>query len=105
MSRIWNLNPLVNAVVEACAPEEEEAAEQDAFAEDQIISKAFFGLPFLVKGIPPPPTIGNSFSFGFTQNNWKIHHAIYYYDVLCVVDQTYIRDSVGFRYQQYNLTC
>jgi hypothetical protein len=68
MSRIWNLNPLVNAVVEACAPEEE-AAEQDSFTEDQIISKAFFGLPFLVKGIPPPPppppTIGNSFSFGF----------------------------------------
>lgn len=66
MSRIWNLNPLVNAVVEACAPEEEEeAAEQDSFTEEQIISKAFFGLPFLVKGIPPPPTIGNSFSFGF----------------------------------------
>jgi hypothetical protein len=50
MSRIWNLNPLVNAVVEACAPEEEEeAAEQDSFTEDQIISKAFFGLPFVVK--------------------------------------------------------
>jgi amidase len=49
MSRIWNLNPLVNAVVEACAPEEEEAAEQDSFTEEQIISKAFFGLPFLVK--------------------------------------------------------
>jgi len=68
MSRIWNLNPLVNAIVEACAPE----AEQNSFTEKKqiIISRALSGLPFLVKGNHQFGT--TFFPWIFAQKNWKV---------------------------------
>lgn len=52
MSRIWQFDGEVNAVVESCA-----CVPEISFPDNQTSRRALEGLPFLVKGCEPPSLI------------------------------------------------